>query len=224
MKKPTVEVQSMEIVKRELPAFWGEFSKTEATQLPALREAKKCNDSAFNRVWKYLYEPKKNVELSAFEEELRLRWHNAWQLLTGQILNDRKAVLAHIVWCKENFMMICERTAYDDIRRSKMLFGDPRQSTAIFEKARISAILLDQISGLKTISENGSTKFKIESAKAINGLTRRYNAVNGLEDDFKTQLPRPAITINFVADPEVLKKQAAELMEGVTFDTDYTDA
>lgn len=189
-----------------------------------LREARRINDSHFDKLWKYLYEPKKSVVLTDFEEEMRRRLHNVWQLLTGDILNDRKAVLAHTTWCKDNCMTITERTAYDDVRRAKMLFGDPRQSTAIFEKARISAILLDQIKSMKEIGQTGTTIDKIEAAKAINALTRRYNAVNGLEEDIKTQLPRPAITINFNADPETLKKQAADLMSDVAVDTDYEDA
>lgn len=196
------------------PAYPGVPSESTAiTASIALREAKRVNDSSFDRIWKYYYEPKKNVALSEHEEEVRLRLLNVWQLLTGKILNDRKAVMAHITWCKENFMTITERTAYDDLRRAKALFGDPRVSTAVFEKARISAVLLDLI-------KKASDADDLDNAQR---LIRRYNAVNGLEDDIKTQLPRPAITINFNADPDTLKKQAAELMEGVTIDTDFTE-
>jgi len=97
-------------------------------------------------------------------------------------------------------------------------------STSIFEKKRMSEILLDQIEMLRTIQDTGNTADKIEAAKSINSLARRYNAVNGLEDDIKTQLPRAPITIVFNSDPEVLKKQAQELMEGVVVDTDYLEA
>jgi hypothetical protein len=212
-----------ELVKRELAIFNGEFLSKPSTTVPALREAKRLNDSGFARIWKFYFEPKKNIALSDFEDEVRKRLNNAWLLLTGKILNDRKAVLAHTEWCKQNFMEITERTAYDDVRRAKMLFGDPRMSTAIFEKKRMSEILLDQIEMLRTVQQTGNTIDKIESAKAINSLARRYNAVNGLEDDIKTQLPRPPITIVFNSDPEVLKKQAQELMEGVVIDTDYSE-
>jgi hypothetical protein len=224
LKVESLKLLEPEIVQRELQPFRGEFTQVVSTAVPALREARRVNDSGFDRIWKYYFEPKKNVLLSEHEEEVRKRLKHAWELLTGKVLNDRKAVLAHTKWCKENFMEISERTAYDDVRRAKMLFGDPRVSTAMFEKARMSAILLDQIENMKSISETGNTIDKIEAAKAINALARRYNAVNGLEEDIRTQIPRPAITINFNADPDVLKKQAAELMEGVAIDTDYTEA
>jgi len=213
-----------ELVTRELAVFEGSFLSKPSTAVPALREAKRLNDSGFARIWKFYFEPKKNIALSEFEEEVRKRLNNAWLLLTGKVLNDRKAVLAHTLWCKQNFMEISERTAYDDVRRAKMLFGDPRMSTSIFEKKRMSEILLDQIEMLRTIQDTGNTADKIEAAKSINSLARRYNAVNGLEDDIKTQLPRAPITIVFNSDPEVLKKQAQELMEGVVVDTDYLEA
>ncbi len=60
----------------------------------------------------------------------------------------------------------------------------------------------------------------LREAKRINDThfsklwNSRYNAVNGLEGDLKVHVPREAITIVFSSDTEVLKQQAAELMEG----------
>jgi len=223
-KLEVIKLKEPELIKRELEVFSGAFKQPNGAMVPALREAKRVNESSFSRIWKFYYEPQKAVALTDFEEEVRKRLNNVWLLLTGKILNDRKAVLAHVTWCKENFMEISERTAYDDVRRAKALFGDPTRSAAAFEKKRISEILLDQIEAMKTVQESGSTMDKIEAAKAINALTRRYNAVNGLEEDLNTKVPRAPITINFNADPEVLKQQAKELMEGVVIDTEYSDA
>lgn len=221
----SIEVKSSEPAEPTFPVYPGKRTLTPSLpgEAVALREARRINDSSFARLWKYLYEPNKNILLTDHEEEMRLRLANVWSLLTGKVLNDRKAVLAHTTWCKDNFMQITERTAYDDVRRAKALFGDPRANAAIFEKARISTILLDQMQVLKSISETGNTIDKIEAAKAINQITRRYNAVNGLEDDIKTQLPRAAISITFNADPETLRKQAEELMDGVTIDAEFTE-
>lgn len=206
-----------------VPVYAGGFELAPPTGAAlALREAKRASDTVMTRIWKFLYEPKKNIELTEFEEELFKRLNNVWNLLTGKVLNDRKAILAHIVWCKENYMEIAERTAYDDLRRAKWLFGDPRQSTHMFEKKRMSEMLLEQIEIMRTIQNGGNTIDKIEAAKAINSLTRRYNAINGLEDDIKQHVPRPAIVIQFNSDPEVLKQQAKELMEGVE-DVDYEE-
>lgn len=197
-----------------LPVYNGGFELAPPTgNALALREARRVNDSNFNVLWKYLYEPQKNVQLTEFQEDMRKRLFNAWNLLTSKVLNDRKAVLAHTEWCKQNFMQISERTAYDDIRRAKMLFGDPRVNTPIFEKARISNIILELI-------EQAKAQGDLENAGR---LIRRYNAVNGLEDDLKANIPRPPITIVFTADEETLKKQAAELMQGVAEDTDFED-
>lgn len=179
-----------------------------------MREAKRINDSTMDKLWKYLYEPKKNVELTQIEEDMKLRLENIWFLLTGKVLNDRRAVKAHIDWCNKHSLKISERTAYDDVRRAKALYGDPRIGSAIYEKKRISEVLLDLIRTAKAYGD-------LDNAQR---LIRRYNAVNGLEDDIKTQLPRAPITINFNADPETLRKQALELMKGVAQDVEFTDS
>jgi len=186
------------------------------SNLLPLREARLIKESSFDRVWKYLYEPKKNVQLSEQEDEILKRLQNAWNLLTGKILNDRKAVLAHRAWCKENCMNISERTAYDDIKRAKILFGDPRITSAVLDKARMSAIILDLMEEMRKLSESGTLEEKLEAAKVIEKLMNRYNKINGLEEDIKMQMPRPAITIEFSADDETLKRQTEELMKDVT--------
>lgn len=198
---------------------------TEESKALTLREARRIKDSSFDRIWKYYYEPKKEIALNEHEEEVRKRLSNMWSLLTGKVLNDRKAVHAHTQWCKDNFMQITERTAYDDLRRAKFLFGDPRQSAAVFEKSRISAILLELIEKAKEIGEKcadaGDYEMASKNFDTAARLIRRYNAVNGIEEDIKTQLPRPAIIIQFNSNEETLKQQAAELMKGV--DTEYQD-
>jgi hypothetical protein len=207
-----------------VPVYQGGFENSQPAQNPpALREAKRIKDSSFARLWKYLYEPDKAVDLTELEYDQLRRLSNVWDLLTGKILNDRKAVLAHVTWCKEKCMDISERTAYDDLKRAKFLYGDPRVNTPVFEKARISTIILGQIEQMKTISETGNTIARIEAAKAINQLTRRYNAVNGLEEDIKSAIPRPAITITFTSDTETLKRQAAELMNDLTIDVPHSE-
>jgi hypothetical protein len=197
-----------------LPVYNGGFEKSHpVTDAVALREARLIKESSFDRIWKYYYEPKKAVELTDHEDDMRRRLSNMWDLLTAKVLNDKKAVRAHIIWCKDNCMTISERTAYDDLRRAKHLFGDPRVNTPVFEKARISSILLELIETAKTTGD-------LDNAQR---LIRRYNAINGLEEDIKTQLPRAPITIVFTAEEAILKKQAEELMTGVTIDVEHTE-
>jgi len=175
-----------------------------------LREAKRLNDTSFDRLWRYYYDVNREVVLTEKEEQIRRRLSNVWDLLTGKILNDKKAVKAHIQWCLDNVIEISERTAYDDLKRAKQLFGDPRVNAPAFEKVRISTILLDLIEVAKDAGD-------LDNAQK---LIRRYNAVNGLEDDIKIHTPRPAITINFNSDEETLKRQADELMKDVTINID----
>jgi tetratricopeptide (TPR) repeat protein len=200
---------------------------TEQSKALALREAKRIGDTDFSKLWRYYYETKKEIQLDERTEEMRKRLANIWQLLTGRVLNDRKAVQAHVIWCRDNYLRITERTAHDDLRRAKMLYGDPSQSMAIFEKARISAVLLSLIEKAKELGEKCSDEGMYDIAAkhfdSASKLIRRYNAVNGIETDLKSQVPRAPIVINFNADPETLKKQASDLMQGVAQDIDFDD-
>lgn len=165
-----------------------------------IRSANRVNDTTFDRIWKFYYD-KSDIQLKEKEEEIRRRLINIWSLL-GDILTDRKAVLAHVKWCRDKGYKISEKYAYEDLRTAKMLFGDRR----IQDKAAKRAIVSDWlIKGIKYAWDH-------KDMDNYQRLIRRYNVLNGLEGD-KDQLPsdRPAIAVIFNADPETLKKQADEM-------------
>lgn len=180
-----------------------------------LRSANRVNDSTFERIWKFYYE-KSEIELKEKEEEIRARLSNIWGLL-GDILTDRKAVMAHIRWCEDQGYRIKERTAYEDLRYAKMLFGDRAKQTKAAQRAIVNEWLIKGI----------EKAWKEESLKAYAMLIRRYNALNGLEGDTTGAVARPAIAINFNTDPEVLRKQIEEMRQKAAAaqaeDVPYTD-
>lgn len=181
-----------------------------------LRSANRVNDSTFERIWKFYYE-KSDIELKEKEEEIRGRLINIWGLL-GDILTDRQAVLAHLKWCEDQGYRIKERTAYEDLRYAKMLFGDRVKQSKAAQRAMVNEWLIKGI----------EKAWKDESMKAYAMLIRRYNALNGLEGDTSGAAARPPIQINFTSDPEVLKKKIEEMRQKAAAaqaqDIDYQDA
>jgi len=172
----------------------------EKTELP-IRWADRVDDTTFERIWKFYYDNKASIALKPKEEDMRLRIINIWSLL-ADILTDRKAVLAHIQWCKDQGIDIKEATAYEDLKAAKMMFGDRNKQSKAAQRAISSEILLNMIK---------QTKDKNKHMSAAR-LIKEYNELNDLKNHEDSDLNswRP-ITIIFNADPETLKKQAAEL-------------
>lgn len=166
-----------------------------------LRSADRINDSTFERIWKFYYDPKNSIELKPKEEEIRKRLINIWGHL-ADILTDRKAVLAHMKWCEEQGYSVKEWIAYEDLKHAKMLFGDRNKQSKAAQRAISSEILLNSI--------HACVKAKKHMSAAR--LIKEYNELNDLKNH-ENKDPREwkPITIIFDADPETLKKQLAEL-------------
>ena len=175
------------------------MSKEKTTAL-ALRSANRVNESTLDRIWKYYYD-KADIQLKEKEEEIRTRLNNIWKLL-GDILTDRQAVQAHIKWCEDNGHKIKESIAYEDLRAAKMIFGDPSKQQKAAQKAISSEWL---VKGIKKAWED-------EDMDNYQRLIRRYNALNGLENDQENAVPKKEATpIVFSSDPETLKQQIADM-------------
>ncbi|HMG92607.1 MAG TPA: hypothetical protein VK589_21265 [Chryseolinea sp.] len=166
-----------------------------------LRSADRINDSTFERIWKFYYDPKNSITLKPKEEEIRQRLINIWGHL-ADILTDRKAVLAHIKWCEENGYSVKESIAYEDLKHAKMLFGDRNKQSKAAQRAISSEILLN------AIREAVKKRKHMSAARLI----KEYNELNDLKNHSNTDAKdwKPA-TIIFDADPETLKKQMNEL-------------
>lgn len=194
------------------------MSEQKTTAL-VLRSANRINEDTFARIWKFYFDTKATVELKEKEEEIRQRLVKMWDLLSGDVLTDRKAVLAHVKWCNENGINIKERTAYEDLNHAKMLFGDPARQSKSAQRAIANEILLNLIS--KCIAKN-----KFMSAAR---LIKEYNELNDLKNHIDgKEAPKAPIFINFSSDPETLKKQIEEMRRKAeaaqATDTSYEDA
>jgi hypothetical protein len=180
-----------------------------------LRSANRVSDTTFTRIWKFYYE-RTEIELKEKEEEIRQRLEHMWMLL-GNILSDRQAVTAHVKWCEKTGRKCKERMAYEDLHYAKMLFGDPKKQSKSALRAVVSEWL---IKGIKYAWDQ-------KDLDNYQRLIRRFNNLNGLEGDQSVDSSRPAVVINFSADPEVLKKQIDELRKRAqaanAVDTDYQE-
>jgi hypothetical protein len=83
------------------------------------REARKTNDSTFDRVYKYYHSAKTRVELTDEEKHLAERWEKAWLL---RCRYRTKKQVADIL-CR--LFNIEKSVAYDDVNKASMLFTDP---------------------------------------------------------------------------------------------------
>lgn len=171
------------------------------SQVPALRFANRINEASFEKIWRYYYDTTAKVELTEKHEEIRSRMVNLWDLIVGKILNDRRAIKAHLKWCEDKGYKISERTAYEDLKYCKRLFGDRKNSTKEREKSIIAEILFNAI----------SYAWKEKDLKSLEKLVKRYNAVRGLEETGGSDVAWTPIVINLKADPETLKKQMEDL-------------
>lgn len=175
---------------------------SEANTALVLRSANRINDETLDRLWKFYYETKTTIELKPKEEEIRKRLHNIWGYLGGDILTDRKAVLAHVKWCETEGIKMSERTGYEDLKYARMLWGDRSKQSKAAQRAVMNEILLN------TIKECQDKKKHMSMARLIKEYVTMNNLNNHAPDD---PTRRPAVTVTFQADPEVLKQQQKEL-------------
>ena len=169
--------------------------------------ARRTKDRTFDRIWKFYYLTDKKVVLSDKEERMRNRWELAWQM-DCTMLGAFK--IAKRLSKKFNITI---RTAYQDIKMSRMLFSDPTQQNIEAKRAILNHIL-----------ENSIRKARAKGDDlAVERLAHRYSKINGL--DFKEADPISELVKNqkpakivFSSDAETLKKQAEELIQDVDFE------
>lgn len=172
---------------------------------------KRIKDKTFDRIWKYYYLTDKRVELSEKVEAIRQRWEMAW-LMDCTLLNKYK--IAKRLAKKYD---ITERQGFKDITNARLLFSDPTQNNKDAKRAIMSNLL-------ETVIRKAVAKGEF---KAVDKLILRYDKINGLsiekEDGMAEFMKnKKAAVFVFSADPETLKKQAAEMIEDVK-DTEYEE-
>ncbi|MCO6367848.1 hypothetical protein GBO34_00785 [Roseivirga pacifica] len=178
-----------------------------------LRQADRREDTNFDKIYRW-YIGEGEVELNNEQQKLRKRWENIWRLFGGYN-TPTKIVRKH----KRVFSEISERTAWQDLRNAKALFGDPSLQNRAAERQRLNIILLRAMKKAE----------KDRDWKALARLTDQYRKNNlldkddngGIEDLLEHFKPHQFVFSN--KDPEELKREAEELMKDVpAVDAEFT--
>ncbi len=128
------------------------------------REAKKTNDSTFDRIYKYYHNNKSRVELSKEEEQIRERWEKAWFLLS------RHRTQKQVVELVQKLFNVGKSVAYDDLRNAMMLFSNPQNDLKDAKRAIA-----------ETMAMNGANKcWKENDMEGYSKFLKLYIELNGL--------------------------------------------
>jgi len=183
----------------------------EIEKLPP-REARKTNDSTFDRIYKF-YFGKVRVELTPGEERIKDRWDQCFKLLCS-MHSERK-----VVQLLQKQFDITISVAYNDVRNTKLLFGDTKNVDREFKRK------ISEEWTLWGIKEAKKTK----NLEALDKLVGKFNKINGLEvendnqyaDMVKKLTPTALI---FTTSMDELKREAASLLEKIpSVDTEFED-
>jgi len=166
------------------------------------REARKTNESTFDRIWNY-YHSKSSILLKDKENEIRERWEKAWYILTEH--RNRKETVELI----QRLFHIEKWQAYDDVKNAQLLFGDPGPQFKEAQRAMVETFILKAM----------KKAFKSGNMDAYEKLIGRYMKNAGLEVDDDSAMENKlkairATTFFFTADEE-LKEKAKNLMSNI---------
>lgn len=180
------------------------------TKVVDITVGKRTSDTTFDLIYKS-YFGEVPVKLTTKQEEIKTRWNKAWDLLCS--FKSSRSVVKVLV----NDFDISEKTAYMDIECAERLYQDPYLGNKERHRAKVNRWIDNLIEKL----------FEDKEYDAIEKLIGRYIKNNNTEHDehplaefLKNMRP---IKIEFSSDPEILKKQASDLMKDVSTDVDYTD-
>lgn len=181
-------------------------------QLP--REARKTNDSTFDRVYKYYHNSKTRIELTTEERNLAERWEKAW------LLRCRYRTKKQVVDLLCRLFNIEKSVAYDDVRKASMLFTDPEADTKEAKRAIAESAFL---AGANKAWTSGDMELHLKYMKEyteINGLKDK-DADGNLAEVMKKLKPHQIIIVTSQVE---LEAQANALQAELTRDIDYIEA
>jgi hypothetical protein len=177
------------------------------------REAKKTNDSTFDRIYKYYHANKTRIELTDDENGIRERWEKAWFLLC------RRRTQKQVVELLEKLFSISQSVAYDDVRNAMQIFSNPNADIKDGKRAIAETMAL----------EGANMSFKKGDMDGYHKFIKMYMDINGLmveeDDKLKALLKNlKATTLVFKISPEDLRKEAEDLLKNTpTIDTGFED-
>jgi hypothetical protein len=178
------------------------------------REARKTEDTTFDRIWKFYYSKHTSIALNEKEERIRKRWEFAWKCLSSMFT---KTEIANRLM--KEFEGLSFRQAFVDIDNSKLLFGDPQDQV---KKANKSLAVEWLIKAARKAYKNEDYGIMEKLVGRISKISGWENQDEGFADLIKKLKPT---TIIFSASEEVLKKQAEQLIadQDQTQDIEFED-
>jgi hypothetical protein len=177
------------------------------------REAKRTNDSTFDRIYKYYHVNKTRIELTPEETGIRERWEKAWFLLC------RRRTQKQVVELLEKLFSISQSVAYDDVRNAMQIFSNPNADIKDGKRAIAETMAL----------EGANMCFKKSDMDGYHKFIKMYMDINGLmveeDDKLKALLKNlKATTLVFKISPDDLRKEAEDLLKDTpTIDTGFED-
>jgi hypothetical protein len=184
---------------------------SKADDLP--REMKRTKDKDFDRIYKYYYKADTRIELSKEEEEIRKRWEQAWFILCK---GRSTKICAEIL---ERTFKISKATAYNDLKRAQMLFGDPRNDLKEAKRRIVEQQLQEGANRAYKLGDLDMYYKFLKEIGEINGLKNETTDQN-LADLMKKLVPT---TINIITNVDDLKKAAEKLREEIIVDIPYEE-
>jgi hypothetical protein len=176
------------------------------------REAKKTNDTTFDRIYKYYHNDKTRIQLSDEEKAIRERWEKAWLLLC------RHRTRKQVVDILEKVFKIEKSIAYDDVRKAMMLFSDPSNDLKDAKRAIAEDSFLK---GADKAWKNGDLEMHLKYMKEYAEINRLNEDVsNQMEELIKNLKPTQIVIVSDVKD---LMSDATKLQEDLIQDIEHTE-
>jgi hypothetical protein len=182
--------------------------KSDYDKLP--REAKRTNDTTFDRIYKYYHNNKTRVELTAEEHAIRERWEKTWLLMCRH--RTRKQAVDLLV----KLFNISQATAFDDVRHAMMLFSNPAEDLKPAKRAIAETMALN---GADRCWKNGDMEGYYKFTKLYQEVNQLDNEKdNDVGDLLKKLKPHQVIIVSSEAE---LEAQANKLQEDLIKDIDH---
>jgi len=181
------------------------------TQLP--RQARRINDSIFDRIYKHIHDSKTRIELSAEELAISDRWEKAWFLLCAP--KTIKTAADELV----KMFSISTSTAYEDVKHAMILFGDPRPKVKEYKRAIAEEIALRKIEQADKRDDHEMSERYFNRWLEITGL-KDHAMDGGMAEMLKKFRPH---TITITSDPTDLIKQARKIQADLVSDIEHED-
>lgn len=178
------------------------------------RESKKTKDSTFDRIWKYYHNSKTRVVLEDWEDEIRMRWEAAWFMLCRS--KNQKEVADFL----EQKFYISKSTAYDDVRNTMKLFGDPRQDVRAAKRAIAETITLRMMDIMEEAGKWDLHERYLQKYIDLNGLKDHSDDTN-VADAIKKLKPHQIV---IVTSPEELEAKANAIQDEVMKEIEIIEA